>query len=283
MKVPCFAGETLSKFLKSAKKVGEQESKDGSNWALYGADVAAPERCLQEGCGSEHRLRRHGSYTRQVLEGIMQLMVLIYRFRCGVCGKTVSCPYSFLIPYRRFTARLICQGVENYGTEATSYQKESDDLAVFDATKYDDTQKADVVPQLENASISRDGCHPAKSTMFTWVDFVCKRIVRTLQQMEKELVLRGHDLQHVSPESSFVNKNALKAGDPKYPRQAQKPDQLNKLTYGIATAKALLERADWTVERLRAYFLSSAERCWDLLSDVSMVLPITQTSEPRLW
>ena len=283
MKVPCFAGETLSKFLKSAKKVGEQETKDGSNWAVYGADVAAPERCPQEGCGSERRLHRHGSYTRQALEGIMLLMVLIYRFRCGMCGKTVSRPYSFLIPYRRFTAKLICQGVENYGTEATSYQNLSDDLAVFVDTTDDDTQKADVVPQLENASISRDGCHPAKSTVFNWVDFVCKRIVRTLQHMEKELVLRGHNLQKLTPESSFVNKNALKAGDPKYPRQAQKPDQLNKLTYGIATANALLERSDWTVEKLRAYFLSSAERCWDLLSDVSMVLPITQTSERRVW
>lgn len=281
MKVPCFARESLRDFLKFATKVGERRTNDGSSWTVYGRFVAAPEQCLQENCASPYRLRRNGSYTRQVLEGIMQLLVLIYRFRCRTCGKTVSRPYSFLVPYRRFTAKLISQGVETYGTKATSYKKESDDLAVYD-TKYDDSKNEDVVPQLENTSISRDGCHPAKSTVFSWVDFVCKRIVRTLQQMEKELVLRGLDLQHLLPESIFVNKNAFKAGDPKYPRQAQKPDQLNKLTYGIATAGALLERTDWTIEKLRAYFLSGAERCWDLLSDVSMVLPITHTSERRL-
>ncbi len=283
MKVPHFAKKNLIEFLKSAKEIRKQETKDGSNWTVYGIEVPAPEHCLQEHCRSPHPLSRHGSYTRQVLEGIMQLMVLIYRFRCGMCGKTVSCPYSFLVPYRRFTAKLICQGVENYGTDETTYTDQSDGLSVFDDTKCDETEKSEVAPQIETPSISRDGCHPARSTVFSWVDFVCKRIVQTLQQMEKELVLRGHDLQQLRPESCFVNENAWKAGGKKYRHQQQKPDQLNKLTYAIATAGPLLESERSTVEKLRAYFLGSAERCLDLLSDVSVVLSTTHTSERRLW
>ncbi|MBZ0189667.1 MAG: DUF6431 domain-containing protein [Candidatus Obscuribacterales bacterium] len=244
--------------------------------------MPAPEQCLQEHCRSPHPLSRHGSYTRQVIEGIMQLMVLIYRFRCRMCGKTVSSPYSFLVPYRRFTAKLICQGVENYGNEETSYKEQSIELSVFNDIECDN-ETTQILPQVENDSGSRDGCHPAKSTVFSWVDFVCKRVVQTLQQMEKELVLRGHDLQQLRRESCFLNKNAWKAGGKKYRHQKQKPDQLNKLTYAIATTGPLLESERSTVEKLRAYFLGSAERCLDVLSDVSVVLSTTHTSERRLW
>jgi hypothetical protein len=125
MKIPFFAGKTLSEFIKSATLVTSQG--DGSKLNVYGIEVATPGFCLGEDCNVQ-MLRRNGSYTRQVIEGLMFVLVLIYRFRCGLCGKTVSRPYSFLVPYRRFTAKLICRGIEMYGgEEETSYDEISTD------------------------------------------------------------------------------------------------------------------------------------------------------------
>jgi hypothetical protein len=277
MKVPIFCGATLAEFLKSAEIVGIHQQKDGSVLDVWGTEVDGPESCLQDNCLLEKRLRRNGSYTRIVLEGLRFLIVLIFRFRCGLCGKTVSRPYSFLVPYRRFTARLICQGIEMYaGEEETSYREVSTELSVFEPELASGSQPAPAQAK------SKEGFCPARSTVFSWVDFLCKRIARLLQQMEKELVIRNIDLNCWPIESLFRNKNSWKAGLERYKHQKDKPMQLDKLSYCMALAKMLLS-AGRTMEKLRAYFLRSAEKCADLLSDVSLVLPITQTSEHPNW
>jgi hypothetical protein len=115
MKIPVFAGNTLVDFLKSAKLVRTDVRDDGSEMDVYGTEVVAPSFCTQENCGADEPLRRCGSYPRQVIEGVLMVLLLIYRFRCRSCGRTASCPYSFLVPYRRFTAKWICWGIELYG------------------------------------------------------------------------------------------------------------------------------------------------------------------------
>jgi hypothetical protein len=279
MKVPIFCGATLAEFLKSAELVGEHEQKDGSKLNVWGTEVGGPESCLQKNCLLEKRLRRNGSYTRIVIEGLRFLIVLIYRFRCGLCGKTVSRPYSFLVPYRRFTAKLICLGMEMYaGEEETSYREVSTELSVFEPELDSGSQSA---PAPQEAK-GKEGLCPARSTVFSWVDFLCKRIAVLLQQMEKELVLRNIEFNHWPIESQFLNKNSWKAGLERYKHQKNKPVQLDKLGYWLALAKMLLS-AELTMEKSRAYFLRSAEKCAELLSDVSLMLPITHTSEQLNW
>ena len=115
-------------------------------------------------------------------------------------------------------------------------------------------------------------------------DFTCKRITKIVQQVEKELVLRNiFDMNLLSGESQFLNKNAWKAGNEMYPHQKDKPAELNRLSYGLASARLLTGSGQDAMQKLRAYFLESAEKCADLLSDVLMVLPITHSSDQQLW
>jgi hypothetical protein len=286
MKIPVFAGATLPEFLKKAREVGEGDGGGGERWKVYAREVPTPARCPKEECQFEGRLRRNGSYTRQVIEGMVHLLVVIFRFRCRLCGSTVSCPYSFLVPYRRFTGRLICQGIERYGDKPTSYRETSADLSVYEEKEEEESTVDDAPAQCkvqpEDAVGGKEGFCPVRATVFSWVDFLCKRIEKVLQQVEKELVLQGFDMKKLRREREFRNKNASKAGAERYERQREKPRELDKLTYGLAAGRELVGGDRSTMEKLRAYFLKSAERCLDLLTDVSVVLPITQTSEHPL-
>ena len=284
MKIPVFAGNTVSEFVKSAKLVRSCESGDGSKLSVYGIEVDSPGVCRRAECGGAGKLRCNGSYPRQVIEGLIMVLVLIYRFRCGLCGKTVSRPYSFLVPYRRFTARLICEGIEMYGEkerEEATYDEISTELSVFEPEKSNEA-KVEAAP-VKKVTDGKAGFCPARSTTFSWVDFVCKRIKKVVQQVEKELVLQNVDLKRLPVESQFRNKNAWKAGKARYKHQREKPEQLNRLSYGLALAQLLVGDGQEPMKKLRAYFLRSAEKCADLLSDVSLVLSITHTSEQSIW
>jgi hypothetical protein len=284
MKIPVFVGLTLRDFFKSAVLVGFSERSDGEKMPVYGVKVEAPGPCPREECAGKGKLRGNGSYARQVIEGLNMVLVLIYRFRCGLCGKTISRPYSFLAPYRRFTGKLISRGIELYGggENETSYREVCADLSIFEFEADENSQGAVKLAEVTAvpARTGKDGFCPARSTVFSWVDFVCKRASRLVQQSEKEVVLRNLDLKLLSDESTCVNENAYKAGlHPRYIHQQDKAKQLNRLTYGLAVGQVLVGSARPVVENLRAYFLESAEKCADLLSDVSQRLLVTHTFE----
>ena len=294
MKFPTFAGHSLIDFVKSAKKIGTAEAGDGTRLTIYGTEVAAPEECPNGKCTgkAKARLRRNGSYARQVIEGVVWVIIRILRFRCGSCGGTVSRPYTFLVPHRRYSARVICKSVEQYAEPGgipkkvdakflTSYRNVSIDLSVYDGCEEpscganpDDEER---LP--EEAVVSKDRCCPVRTTVFSWVDFVCKRIMKTAQRVEKELVLRGVAPSALPNEAGFVSKNAWKAGMlERYKHQKNKRQELNKLSYGLGLARLLLPEGRRVVEDLRTYFLQFAEKCVDILSDTAQVLPITQSS-----
>jgi hypothetical protein len=287
MKIPVFAGNTFSDFVKSAVLLAHQVLEDGSgSLPVYGAQVDGPVWCLRMACTGGGRLRRNGSYTRQVIEGLRMVLVHIYRLRCGLCGKTVSLPYSFLVPYRRFTGKLVCRAIEMYGGEAeeTTYREVCTELSVF-APKAEEGAKTVEAPmptavRKTSRDTSKEGFCPARSTVFSWVDFACKRGGNSVQQMEKELILRNVGAKQLPVESQVENRNAYKAGlQTRYKYQQEKPAELSRLTYGLTLAQLLVSSVEETMEKLRAYFLQSAEKCADTLSDVSQVLPIAQTSE----
>jgi hypothetical protein len=279
MKIPYLGPSSLCAFLKSAREIRTQESEDGSQWRVYETDVEPPEKCPQPKCGAALRLRRNGNYARQAFEGVICVMLLIHRFRCGECGGTVSRPPSFLVPHRRFTASLISQAIDQYGESATSYGEISGGLSVYE----DGNQESPPASVEKKMVAGKDGWCPARNTVFSWVDFVCKRISKTVHQVEKELVLQGIDTKTLVRESAVTNKNAWKAGKNRGANcgrhQKEKEQELRKLTYGLVAARSLTDGETAMMDRLRAYFLQSAEKCLDLLSDVSMVLPITQMPE----
>lgn len=295
MKLPFDAGKSSSDFLKSSKEVGTKVLPDGLEVKIYGSEVPAPTGCSKKICEPDQRLRRSGSYMRQVIEGLSFIFVLIYRFRCGQCGGTVSRPPSFLVPYRRFTAKMLCLGIEQYGQDEaveTTYDAISIGLSIFEDAVDEPLPilKREEVLSVTHTRVkavsggSKEGFCPARSTVFSWVDFVCKRIMTLMQQAEKELVLRNFSLAALPVESQFTNRNAWKAGtQTRYWHQQNKPKELNKLTYLLSLGRSLVGGESGMLERLRAYFFQYAEKCADILSDVFMLLPIAHTSEHPRW
>ena len=91
--------------------------------------IPRPEECPYAGCLLNRPLRGNGSYLRQVAYWGVLFLVHIFRFRCGGCGRTVSCPYSWLAPYRRFVADAMAAGIESYATARETYRGVSTDLS----------------------------------------------------------------------------------------------------------------------------------------------------------
>ena len=131
MKIPYFAGNSLAEFTKFAAKVGTSLCRDGVEREVRDYDVEAPSYCYSNKCGAEARsFYRNGAYMRQVIEGLLFVLVVIHRFRCERCGATISRPPSFLVPYRRFTAQAMSQAIDGYAEIETSYGELSAELSV---------------------------------------------------------------------------------------------------------------------------------------------------------
>jgi hypothetical protein len=237
MKIPYFAGNGLCSFLKSARVVGSRVSADGEAWKVVAGRAEAPSRCPRPGCGHPERMRRNGSYGRIVIEGLVRLVLLICRFRCKRCGKSVSRPPSFLVPYKRFTARLIASAVQKYAEQLTTYDEVSAESSVF---RDDGEALAIQPPRITRAD--RGYC-PATSTTFSWIDYLSKRSARWIQQVQKELVIQNRSIERLPDEGLITNANGWKSGRSKSASQVPKRQELNKLSYVLVGAEMLLDGA----------------------------------------
>jgi ribosomal protein S27AE len=87
---------------------------------IYPCEITPDEYAREEGhrrvarepvcpnCGQAAALHRHGTYSRWItnLAGLV-LAILIARFRCWKCGRTVSYLPSFALSYRLLHARIV--------------------------------------------------------------------------------------------------------------------------------------------------------------------------------
>jgi hypothetical protein len=216
-------------------------------------------------------MRKNGSYPRQVIYWGLLFILSILRFRCGRCGKTVSRPYSWLVPYKRFSADVIAAGVEAYATVESSYRDLSGALSEPEFQEAErDIRQTELYRELSErgaikpAVTKGKGCRPSHCATFYWVDFVCRRIERILQQLQKELVRRQKDLKELPPESAVENANSYKS------QTNKKIRELDRLAFATTASRLLLKENDRVWERLRAYFVAQAEHCKDLLTNTSV-------------
>ncbi|MCI0564292.1 MAG: hypothetical protein MN733_37945 [Nitrososphaera sp.] len=232
-------------------------------------EVQRPSRCPRPKaeCGSSEPMRKNGSYPRQVIYWGLLFVLSILRFRCGRCGKTVSRPYSWLVPYKRFSAEAIAAGVEAYATEESKYRELSPALsepefleAERDIRQTKFYKKLSKTGEIKVAVTKDKGCRPSHCAIFYWVDFICKRIESVLQQVQKELVRRQKEIKMLPPESFVENANSRKA------KSSIKAEALDRLSFVTVAGRLLLNERDRSWERLRAYFLTQAEHCKDLLT-----------------
>jgi hypothetical protein len=233
-------------------------------------EVARPSRCLRpkEECGSLDPLRKNGTYPRQVIYWGMLFVLAILRFRCGKCGRTVSRPLNWLVPYKRFSAEMIDAGVEAYVAAENSYRKVSDAVSEPEfVEEKEDIRQTKLYSELsaKNAiepAVTKDGgSRPSHCAVFRWVDYLCKRIEWILRQLQKELVRRQKDLRELPREGSVENPNSLKA------QTDTKAQRLDRLSFAGFAARLLIIESEKRWWQLRAYFLRKAENCKDLLTD----------------
>ena len=251
-------------------------------------DVPRPQQCFNPECGLKAPLRKNGSYVRTVIYWGLCFLVQILRFRCKRCGKTASCPYGWLVPYCRFSAEVITAGVEAYASTETAYRDVSTNLSDLELADPEmDIREEELYKKLvaEGSAKQADDnknpvCRPAHTTVFYWVEFTCKRIEALLMQLQKELVQqkkRGQKVAKLPAESHVDNPNSYKAASDKKARM------LDRLSFATCAARLLFGQSKQQWYRLRAYFLTRAESRKDLLTDMRVRLPITQTFELAIF
>jgi hypothetical protein len=122
----------------------------------------------------------------------------------------------------------------------------------------------------------KKSCRPAHTTVFYWVNFVCKHIEGLLMQTQKELVheqkRRKIEIE-LPPESTVENPNSSKAATD------DKSNMLNLMSFMTLAAMLLFKHKEYIWQNLRAYFLVKAESRKDLLTDTVVWLFTTHTFE----
>lgn len=264
--------------LKNSSSVMEYFKQGGQ------VEIPRPQECFYENCRLKEPLRKNGNYARQVIYWGLCFLVEILRFRCRRCGKTASCPYGWLVPYRRFSAEVIAEGVAAYASREETYRGLSTDLSDLELCDREmDIRAEELCKKLVGESSARQAddsgeprCRPSHTTVFHWVDFVCKHIELLLMQLQKELVQerkRGKRKAMLPAESVVVNPNSYKASSD------NKGRMLDQLSFATCAASQLLGEGARQWHRLRAYFLTKAESRKDILTDTQLQLPITHTFE----
>jgi hypothetical protein len=278
-------------------------------------EIPRPAECLYAQCLLKRPLRKNGSYLRQVVYWGLAFLVYVYRFRCSRCGKTISCPYSWLVPYCRFTAEVIAAGIERYADSNVSYRDVSTELSEMEfADPAIDIRETETYKKLVEETEKQAACgmesstnskikqvgrflgvpkkkaspnkggqekqHPVHTTVFSWVEFLCKHAEWLLTQTQKELVQewkRNKRELRLPAASAVENPNSKKACS------ATKIKLLDQVSLVSLGAKVLVSQSNKSWQRLRAYFLTKAELCKDILTNTIVVLTSTQTFELDLF
>jgi hypothetical protein len=252
-------------------------------------EIPRPQQCLNSECGLKEPLWKNGSYIRQVIYWGFLFFVSINRFRCWRCSKTASCPYSWLIPYRRSSVEVVVAAIEAYASQEVTYRGLNVDLSDLEfidpeidirAEKmYEQIVEENKAKQIEDGS-EKNSYRPAHTTVFYWIDFVCKRIESLLVQTQKELV---HEQKRRKVEIELPAENIVENANSHKAATGDKWHILNLLSFLTLAAKLLVKHNEHTWQRLRAYFLVKAESRKDLLTDTVVKLFTTHTFELVLF
>jgi len=80
-----------------------EEYKEGGSGTYPGA----PGRCPFKNCKTQKKLKKHGYYQRYIKTPMYSGKIRIRRYKCTVCGRTISMLPSFCIPGFQYGAEVI--------------------------------------------------------------------------------------------------------------------------------------------------------------------------------
>ena len=193
-------------------------------------DVSRPEVC--QGCTRQDCFWKHGSYVRQASEGDECVDVRIQRFICRYadCRLIVSCLFSFLVPYRRYTAGFVAQAIEEYVEDGEPVEARRSYRRIAD----------------ERGS--------SRMSVFRWTDLLSGRAKMLQYQIQKEHMMRGG-----SHQDCFQGKICSGSQNAKFALSVEKRERLENLSLVIAMARQFLLIVPVVLVDLYAYFLKMSE------------------------
>lgn len=228
----------------TAKNLAEY-LKNGAGCVMTGR----PERCWN--CKNEQCYWSNGSYWRWVEESGKSNKIKISRFECKYCGKTVSILPFFVVPYYRYTIKVIATGVENYATTETTYR-------------------------LEASRLGATGPSPAE--LFRWAASLLKRIEELLLALQRQCILACVLEEELELNDQAICPNSWKA------RMPGKPKQLNLLAKLISYGKNIFRELNCgTLEQIFLFFLKDIEQAQHIFSCQRHWLSTPHNMKPALF
>jgi hypothetical protein len=234
--IPIFCFKTFSEYIERSK----------------GIEVPRPETCSN--CNGKNSYWRHGFYTRKVSEEGSTADIEIQRFICRYCAVVVSCLFSFLIPYRRFSAAVVGKAVEDYATKPTTYRHEACELSELN---------------------SSDSPKPSHSQVFKWVGLMVEKADSLLFLVQKEKALKGQ--WQLMEETECYCPNSDKA------RIEGKANMLNRLAVLVSFAISLVGNESEVLTKLHTYFLQGVESLQGIFSNFHFWLSTTQSMKHGIF
>lgn len=196
-------------------------------------------------CEKRHTFWRHGGYFRTVFEREKTVKVRINRFLCGQCGLVVSCIYSFLAPYLRFTSRIVAEATQNYAEVAISYIEQAADLT-----------------DLESEIPAK----PSGTQVFRWIAQVAQSAEWLLFQLQKELVLRGKS-------DSLDGLTSVNSPNEKKAKTSEKRCALKRLSEFAQIARLATASGAAALHKTHALFLGNVESLQAIFTRRQLRLP----------
>jgi hypothetical protein len=189
-----------------------------------------PEVCPE--CRRRESFWRHTAYWRKASAGEEVVDVRIQRFRCKYpdCHLIVSCVFSFLCPYRRYTAKAVAESVMEYAAGLAneggraSYRKIAD---------------------------NRGG---SRMSVFRWTGLLAVRAFCLQRQVQKEYLLRGFSWRLWLRLPAHCD-----CPNARFAHCAEKCTRLNALALLIEMARLFFGAMATALEQLHAYFLKDSE------------------------
>jgi transposase-like protein len=214
-------------------------------------EVPRPEGCGR--CRWKSALWRHGSFNRTATEGEIEVRIKVQRFLCPACGRTASCLFAFLIPYRRFTAAVFAEAVSSYSTKETSYRQLAGGLS---------------------ALVDSGPPKPSHSQVFGWVKNTCRKVESLLLEIQKELVMTGRT-DDVEQLRTRLCPNAKKA------KTEAKVRALNHLSELVSATTLLL--ANNNLAELHTHFLQCVESLQEIFTQRAFELATPQRTKHGIF
>jgi hypothetical protein len=248
------AVSSFTEYLLLKKQISEGSAEYGDSRARKHKLLvpARPDVCPRCGCADSFWIK--GYYFRWAVEGEIETVIPVPRYKCRRCSLVVSVLYAFLVPYCQFTKQAIASGVESYLLTDETYRESA-------------------------AAIAGDNeeQRPDHSQVWRWVDKLVTQAAQKLTAvLQRACMIAGKEDQ-LSDVHQHVCRNAIRA---------QSIEKAAKLTSGarmLILATIFLSLKQNFVAAVQTYFAFFVQPPSSILTGRGITLITPQSSQQVIF